>query len=299
MKNKFNSRKNSLFSIIILLISCFHVNAQKNSIQWFAHRGYLGLHPENTIKGMKKALHYKSTVLEMDLVITKDKQVVVSHDVMLNHKITLDSNGLELPVDQKIAIYKRTYREIKTYDVGTKLNSAFPQQIRYKAHIPLFSELIDSVESYVKENGLQKPTYFIETKSKFDADSNYQPSPEEFIDLIMTVVLDKGIQDRVIVQSFDPRTLQVLHRKYPEIPLAFLTRRGTNMKANLEWLGFIPTYYSAKPELINKEFMKKCRKIGMLPIVGVFTDYKEFLHLKKLGVRGFIADYPLEYLKDK
>lgn len=296
MQYNCNQIKKCLISILFL-ISCFYVNAQKNSIKWFAHRGYLGLHPENTIEAMKRALHYKSTVLEMDLVITKDKQVVVSHDVFLNHKITLDSNGSELPVNKKIAIYSKTYSQIKTYDVGMKPNPAFPQQIRYKAQIPLFSELIDSIEIYATQKGLMKPDFFIETKSKYGADINYQPNPEEFVDLIMAVVMDKGIEDRVIVQSFDPNTLQVLHVKYPQIPLAFLTKRGTNMDANLKWLGFIPTYYSVKPELIDREFMKVCRDIGMLPIVGVFTGYKEFIKLKKLGVKGFIADYPIEYLK--
>lgn len=281
----------------MLLINSHITFAQKGKIEWFAHRSFVGLHPENTIEGMKRALHYKAVVLEMDLAITSDKQVVVSHDPVLNRKITLGPDGAELSTDQKIAIYNTPYNQLRMYDVGTKPNSKFPNQLRYKAHIPLFSNLIDSVELYAKQEKLAKPVYFIETKLKPETDGKYHPAPEEFVDLMLAVIFDKGIQDRVIIQSFDARTLQIIRQKHPNIPVAFLTKINTTLEDNLKLLGFVPNYYSVKSDLITVAFLEKCKNLGMAPIVGALNSYDDFVRLKKLGVSGFISDYPIEYLK--
>lgn len=289
--------KSNIFHTLLLYTFMTASLHAQSDLKVFAHRGFRGIHPENTIEAMKRAMHH-GAILEMDLAVTRDKQLVVSHDPILNRKITLDRYGNEIPKEQKIALYDIDYHELKKYDVGTKPHPNFPDQIRYKAHIPLFTELIDSVERYAAKTRLEKPIYFVETKLKPETDNRNHPVPAEFVELLLTAIFKKGIQDRIIVQSFDPRTLQIIHQKRPNIPLAFLAKKGTTLEQNITWLGFVPAYYAANPADITTSLVEKCRKSGIVVVMGQCDSYQDFLRMKQLGVHALISDYPIEYLKE-
>src|ERR1700754_939521 len=113
------------FTLVLILFTGMRALAQQTPFKVFAHRGFRGLHPENTISGMQKALTY-GAVLELDLAITRDKQVVVSHDAVLNPKITLRPDGQALGKN-KIRIYEVDYATLRTYDVGKTPNKEFPE----------------------------------------------------------------------------------------------------------------------------------------------------------------------------
>jgi glycerophosphoryl diester phosphodiesterase len=268
--------------------------AQQAPFKVFAHRGFRGLHPENTIRGLQKALAY-GAVLEFDLAITRDKQVVVSHDPVLNPRITQGPNGQALG-NNKIRIYQMDYSTLSAYDVGKTPNKDFPEQERYPAHIPLLRELVDSVEAFAAARGISDPTYFMETKLTPKTDGINHPGPKEFVDLMMQVVKEKGIQNQVIVQSFDPRTLQILRKEYPQIKLALLAKDSTTLDDNLNNLGFIPEYYSINAPFINRELVDRCHELKVKLIVGNCDDYEEILRIAKLGVNSVISDFPMEWL---
>ena len=281
-------------TLIIILLTGMSSQAQQMPFKVFAHRGFRGLHPENTIKGLQKALTY-GAVLEFDLAITRDKQVVVSHDPVLNPKITQGPNGKALG-NEKIRIYQMDYTTLSAYDVGQTLNKDFPEQERYPAHIPLFRELVDSVEVFAAARGISHPTYFMETKLNPKTDGINHPGPKEFVDLMMQVVKKKGIQNQVIVQSFDPRTLQILRKEYPQIKLALLAKDSTSLGDNVKNLGFVPEYYSINAQYISQELVEQCHKIKTELIVGNCDDYQEILRIAKLGVNSVISDFPIEWL---
>ena len=169
------------------------------------HRGCRGLMPENTIPAMLKAIDLGVNTLEMDVVITADNKVVVSHEPFFNHEITTLPSGDTFPEsnEEQYNIYKMTYDSVLRYDVGMKPHPRFPFQQKMNVQKPLLSTLIDSVESYISRTGKHKVFYNIEIKSKNTTDNIFHPEPEEFTDLLMDVILQKGIQDRVIIQSFD------------------------------------------------------------------------------------------------
>jgi glycerophosphoryl diester phosphodiesterase len=287
----------ALYVSLMLFLNLFtgmYSQAQQIPFKVFAHRGFRGLHPENTIRGMQKALTY-GAVLELDLAITRDKQVVVSHDPVLNPKITLGPNGQALG-NGKIRIYQMDYAALSAYDVGKTPNKDFPEQERYPAHIPLFRDLVDSVQAFAAFRGISHPTYFIETKLNLKTDGINHPGPKEFVDLMMHVVKEKGIQKEVIVQSFDPRTLQILRKDYPQIKLALLAKDSTSVDDNLNALGFVPEYYSINAQFINRELVDRCHELKTKLIVGNCDDYKEILRIAKLGVSSIISDFPMEWL---
>lgn len=242
---------------------------------------------------MQKALTY-GAILEMDLAITHDKQVVVSHDAVLNAKITLAPNGQPLG-NEKIRIYQTDYADLRKYDVGKTSNKDFPEQERFPAQIPLFSELVDSVETFAVSHHLVRPVYFVETKITPKTDDQNHPGPKEFVDLMMQVVKEKGIENRLIVQSFDFRTLQVLKKDYPQRKLALLAKDSTSLDENLKVLGFTPDYYSINAPFINQELVNRCRELKMKLILGNCDDYQEILRLAKMGVDGVITDFPMQW----
>lgn len=258
-----------------------------------AHRGGRGLMPENTIMAMKKAMDLGVTTLEMDTHITGDHQVVLSHDEYLNPLFTLSPEGQEITKEQskQLILYKMRYEELKKYDVGAKYYSKFPEQLKVKAQIPLLSELIDSVQHYAKVKGIKQPFYNIETKMGKDGDNVLNPAPAQFVDLLMEVIRDKKISPYVVIQSFDVRTIQYLHEKYPDIRTSYLVDKG-NVEDNLKKLGYTPFIYSPAYKLVDAELVKKCHDLNMKVIPWTPNTKAEIEQLKRLGVDGIISDYP-------
>lgn len=260
------------------------------------HRGCRGLMPENTVPAMIKALDLGVTTLEMDAVITKDKQVILSHEPFFSSDITTRPNGkaVEAFEERSLNIYQMAYFETQQFDVGIKPHPRFPQQQKLPAKKPLLSDLIDTVENYCRMRNLPLPFYNIETKSQPLTDNIFHPAPEEFVELIMSVINQKGITERVIIQSFDFRTLHVLNKKYPLIKTAALVedfdKRGLDTQLNE--LSFLPTIYSPHYSLVNTDLVNKChtQKIKIIP--WTVNDIVKITELKQMGVDGIITDYP-------
>jgi glycerophosphoryl diester phosphodiesterase len=292
----------SVFFLIVGLTICFScANLSKstkvmNTIDKQGHRGCRGLMPENTIPAFLKAVDLGVNTLEMDLIITKDNQVLVSHDPFFNHEITTLPNGEFLleSIEKELNIYKMPYSEVVKYDVGSKNHPRFPQQYKMKVHKPLLSEVIDSVELYTKSNHKPPLFYNIETKTLPQTDGIFHPEPKEFVDLMMRVILEKKIENRVIIQSFDPRTLQYLHQKYPVIKTALLVEDfdKKDFFKQIEDLGFVPTIYSPAQELVTSTLVEEChsKKVKLIP--WTVNDSETIRKFVKMGVDGIISDYP-------
>ncbi len=149
--------QNKLYIIIVSIfwLSCGPTNksVREATLPQFdteAHRGGRGLMPENTIPAMLKAIDWGVTTLEMDLQITKDKKVIVSHDPNFNPDITTQPDGKYLSKDdsKKLMLYQLNYDAIKKYDVGLKPHPSFPHQQKLAAVKPLLDDLISETESY-------------------------------------------------------------------------------------------------------------------------------------------------------
>ena len=260
------------------------------------HRGCRGLMPENTLPAMKTALDLGVTTLEMDIAFTKDKQAILSHEPFFNHEITTKPGGsfVTEAEERSLNIYKMSYAEVKTYDVGMKPHPRFPGQQKIKVYKPLLSDLLDSVQQYMMTSKRALPYFNIETKTDPATDNIYHPAPEEFVDELMKVIYAKKIEDRVIIQSFDFRTLRYLHKKYPLIKTAALIEdfdeRG--IKDQLKSLGFTPTIYSPEYKLVSEDLIKKCHEQNIKIIPWTVNDRETIERLKGMGVDGIISDYP-------
>ena len=262
------------------------------------HRGCRGLMPENTVPAMLHALGLGVTTLEMDVVITKDKKVILSHEQWFGREITTKPDGSYIGEreERKFNIYWMTYEQTKTFDVGMKPHPRFPQQQKMKVTKPLLADVIDSVNKDMMTRRRPFPYYNIETKLITDSafDGVFQPKPEEFVELLMAVIKEKGIEEQVIIQSFDFRTLQYLHKNYPAIKTAMLIEDfdKRTLDEQVKALGFVPTIYSPAYQLVNEQLLKKCHTQNMKVIPWTVNDKTKIEELKKMGVDGIITDYP-------
>jgi glycerophosphoryl diester phosphodiesterase len=259
-----------------------------------AHRGGRGLMPENTIPAMLKAVDLGVTTLEMDVVITSDKKVILSHETYFNAETTTLPDGKYFTKKEQPSynIYKMTYDQTSLFDVGMKPYTVFPKQQKLKVAKPLLADVIDSVELYVKTKG-QKPVFYnIETKTKPSGDNLQHPEPKEFVELIMQVIKDKKVEDRTIIQSFDFRTLQVVHALFPGIKTAALVQNKKSVEENLKDLGFVPAIYSPNYALVTPGVVAQCHQLKMKIIPWTVNEKPAIDSLKKIGVDGIISDYP-------
>jgi glycerophosphoryl diester phosphodiesterase len=258
------------------------------------HRGGRGLMPENTIPAMQRALNLGVTTLEMDAAISQDKQVLLSHDPYLNADFVYRPDGQSLTTEEgkALKIYTLPYAKIRSYDVGSHGNPKFPQQQKLRTYKPLLAEVIDSAEAYAKRTHRPAPYYNIETKTTPAGDGVNHPAPEEFVRLLLAVINAKGIQNRVIIQSFDPRTLNVVHRTQRRLRTALLVDNPDGLAKNLLRLSFRPSIYSPQYKLVTSELVQACHQQRMQVIPWTVNTPAEAMQLRALGVDGLITDYP-------
>lgn len=285
--------------IIALLALAFHANAQKFSL--IGHQGARGIMPENTIEGMLKALDLNVDILNMGVVISKDGEVVLSHEPWFNNEISTRPDGkpISFKEEKKYNMFEMDYEEIRKFDVGMKLHSRFPGQMKIKTYKPLLSEVIDSVESYVKEHKLNKPIYNIETALVRKGDGVFQPEASVFIEKIMEIVKEKRLAKRIVIQSLDMRTLQYLHEHFPKIKTSLMIDEKQDFEESIEALGFTPTYYSPYYVLVGKGLVDRCHAAGVKIIPWTVNSVKDMQYLIGLGVDGLITDYPNQYARIK
>jgi glycerophosphoryl diester phosphodiesterase len=288
-----------------------------------AHRGGMSLMPENTIPAMLNAVKLGAKTLELDVVISGDGKVVVSHDGYMSAAFMTRPDGAEISKDEEksLALYQMTYDSISRYKSGIKQHPMYPGQLKIKTQKPLLSDLIDSVETYVKANKLKPVYYNIETKCSPMGDGKYNPAPEVFVKTMMGVINQKGIKKRVVIQSFDIRTLKILNKIEPEVKLSLLSSGKMNiseeelkkygltpkevadffkqmnqgkvgLEEDLVKLGFVPAIYSPYYSGVNAEMVKKVHDKKMQIVPWTVNKEEDMIALSKLGVDGIITDCP-------
>lgn len=319
---------NKIFNTLLasLLMSGVAFGQQKLDVQ--GHRGDMSHMPENTVASMLSAVKLGVKTLEMDVVISKDGKVVVSHDSYMASDFMRKPDGSDISKEEQmgLALYQMTYDSISRYDAGSKPHPHFPEQRKMKTYKPLLSDLIDSVESYVKINKLKPVFYNIETKISKEGDGIYNPTPDVFVATLMKVLHTKDIMKRLTIQSFDVRTLQILHKTAPQIKLSLLAfgkmdlsselkKQGLDSAGlekvklaiaaygkggvveDLKKLGFTPDIYSPYYKSVDKEMVDKVHAMKMQILPWTVDEAKDMASLVDLGVDGIITNYPDRLVK--
>ena len=272
---------------------------QKESIQlpfeWQGHRGARGLAPENTAAACLLALTFPAvTTLELDLAVSADQQLIVSHEPWMSSVICSHPDGRAIAAteEQQMLIWSLSSQQIRAYDCGQRKHPLFPAQEAQAAYKPTFVEILMQVDAYCRANARELPLFNLEIKSKPDWDGKLTPPVEEFARLVVDQVRQLQISPRVTLQSFDVRALQAVRQLAPELRLSLLVDDEQPLEKQLAQLGFTPEVYSPNHMRLSKQLVADAQSKGMLVIPWTVNEQAEMRKLIQWGVDGIITDYP-------
>ncbi len=295
--------KKSTYLLCLLILCSCTLNQEnmvdQNAFDWQGHRGCRGLLPENTIPAFLKALEFPISTLELDLAVSKDRKLIVSHDPYFSYHICKKPDGhpVSEEEEQDHRIFDMTYNEVKAYDCGSRGNERFPDQKPIFVNKPSLEDMVNAVEAYCKHNKRAKPYYNIEIKSKPAWYDSLVPPPAEFVKLVIKEISDLGIKKRSCIQSFDPTVMVELNKQAPKVKNAFLVENMDSFESNLEKLNFTPDIYSPYFKLVDETLVSKVHDKGMKLIPWTVNQKPEMEKLIELGVDGIITDYPNKILE--
>lgn len=290
-----------------------------------AHRGGRDVRPENTLYSYAYAIELGATSIECDMQLTKDGQIVMSHNPILNSDITRDENGNYIK-NNKYDIRLMTVDELKKFDVGVMDQNCGEYydlhgktQFTYDAKIPTLEELMQLIQSYGDKNIVLN----IETKSYPDpASAGYKNNadPKKFVEVFNNIVKKYDMEDRVVLQSFDWQTLIEMKKLNPNISTSALWQEQPSWGRDSEslrryekkkspWLGgldikdyqgnpvkaahaigadIISPYYTE----ISKQDVDEAHSLGMKVVPWTVNNEKDMTMLLDMGVDGIISDKP-------
>jgi glycerophosphoryl diester phosphodiesterase len=280
-----------------------------------AHRGGRGLRPENTLVSFENAIRMGVTTIELDIAITKDGVAVISHDAALNPAITRDAAGKWLP-EKGPLINTLTFAQLQTYDVGridpaSKYAADFPdQQPADGTRIPTLAALF----KLVKDLGASNVHFDMETKIN-PLEPTQTLEPEAFVDTMLKVIREAGMTKRVMVQSFDWRTLELLHKREPGLRTTYLSIASPkfhNLKDGSWNAGhLLKDYGGSVPRMIRASagkstgitwapnfnnltapLVKEAHRLGLQVIPWTVNQKEKMEEIIGWRVDGIITDYP-------
>ncbi len=263
-------------------------------IQIYGHRGFRGRWPENTLTGFLEAIKAGATGVELDVVLSKDRQVVVSHEPWMSHKICLVPNKKTITEsgEKDHNLYNLTYGQIKQYDCGSKNNPCFPEQVSVSASKPLLREVLQAVEG---KNRLvaNQILVIIEVKYSESEKHVFYAPPEEYARVLVNEIREANLPvSHIMVQSFSEEILQEMKKQAPEITLGLLTEEKSDPEKLIQQLGFLPQYFNPKHVLVTEQLLSFCRSQRIKILPWTVNTAPEMRRLIRMGVCGLITDYP-------
>ena len=258
---------------------------------WQGHRGARGLLPENTIPAFLRALSYPEVVtLELDVVISRDDRVIVSHDPWFKSSICRHADGSA--ITDTIGLRDLTAAEIATYDCGQQQAPGFPEQQSRPAAKPTLAAVFAAVDRFCMQQGRPLPRFNIELKYQSHWEPHLVPGRESFVALVLRDLADWGHPELVNLQCFDPPTLAVIRAQAPEITLAYLDEEPGDVATKMRALGFVPQIYSPWERGLSEAIIREAQELGMRVVPWTVNEVERMRELRALGVNGIITDYP-------
>ena len=264
-------------------------------IDWQGHRGCRGLLPENTVPAFLRALSYPAvTTLEMDVVISADDRVIVSHEPWMNPVICLGPDGERLPdgEDERISLRALSTAEIFAYDCGRLGNPRFPEQTARPVHKPTLLQVFAAVDRYCLQQDRPTPRFNIELKYQPDWEPQFVPDRRTFVRLVLDDLYAWGKTELVTLQCFDPPTLGIIHGIDAAVELSYLDEVPGGLGEKMQRLGFVPAVYSPWEKGLTQAHVREAHDLGMRVVPWTVNTPERMHQLLAINVDGIITDYP-------
>jgi glycerophosphoryl diester phosphodiesterase len=261
---------------------------QQPKILVHGHRGARARMPENTIPAFAYAIQQGVDALEMDMAVTKDNVIVISHDPILHGPVCTSAK-------ESAIIHELTLAEVRQWDCGAVQNPRFPKQQPVPGtHMPTLDDAfrLESRGSF---------DYNIETKS-FPDKPQYTPTPEAFAKLVLDKIREYKLEKRIILQSFDFRTLAAMRKLAPEIRLSALTETDNRDFTAIVKEAANAEIISPEVKLVTPQKVAAAHAAGIQVVPWTADTPKEWDQLIQAKVDAIISDDPAEliaYLKQR
>lgn len=278
-----------IFVLFILLIfNSMEVYSQLESVKFFGHRGCRGLYPENSLEAFEHAINLNVDGIEWDVVVSKDKDLIISHEPYLDGGYCLNKEGSTISGSEgkKINFYQLSTKEIQEFDCGSKTYSKFPEQKKIRTYKPTVQEAFQKLD-------LKDKTILFEVKSETKDYGIYQPEPGEFADIIAREIANYEYKENIIFMCFDPKLLEELHKILPDFRYVYLTYKPfTSVKTFLKEISFTPYALGMYYPTIRKRDVKTLHKKAVNIFAWTVNKDSQSNKLIRYGVDGIITDFP-------
>lgn len=278
------------------------------------YRGARGLAPENTLAGIDQALAVGVTTLALDIVATADDVLVAYAEPLLVPEITRDPSGAY--IEERLPVRGLTLEELQRFDVGrirpgTEYARAYAEQItRDRARIPTLQAAFDRVA----ELEAHHVRFALDMRIRPDR-PDLAPEPKDLAALVAALVRENGLEERVVVESYDWRLLDALAEIAPEIargcrtaeiafdtlragepgPSAWLNGRdiddfggsAARAAADAGCVVWAPDHRD-----LDLEALEEARAHGLKVVPGLVNETAEMRRMLALGVDGLTTDFP-------
>lgn len=291
-----SSRKLAVLSSLVLPLAAHSGEPPRIEVQ--GHRGARARFPENTLPAFEHALQVGVDTLELDLGVTKDNALVILHDQSINPEHCLNEDGSRMA--KPVALRTLSLSEVKKFDCGTLKHPQFPRQTPVPGtRLSTLDELFEFVKSS-KLPAAARVGFNVETKISPDH-PELSPAPAEFARLVLEAIKRHGMFERVVIQSFDYRTLTEARRLEPTMRISLLDQ---NPLANQVALAkkYRADVLSPRQDLAHARRTRELQMMNVRVIPWTANTPKDWDRLIELKVDGIISDDPealIEHLKAK
>jgi len=258
-----------------------------------AHRGARALFPENTIPAFQGAVDLGIRVIELDVVVSRDNRLVVSHDPWIGGSLCPDPDGKQpgRSGKERRLIYRMDYDEIAQFDCGMA-DPSFPLQRAVPAVRPLLSNVLQQIDAVRHDDTLPPVIFNIELKSWPEGDGRLHPGPGPYADIVSELIDFCAAASRVRVQSFDRRLLTEVWRRSPDLVFGLLADDFSHFDPFPWEPGFVPAYVNPYFEVLSPEMVDALHAMGSLVIPWTVNRVEDMLAMKRMGADGIITDHP-------
>ena len=258
----------------------------------YGHRGARGLFPENTLEGIKNTLKLPINGIELDIVVSKDNNLLVSHNPFAHPEFCLDHLGDEVFKNELVNnFYLMNYEQIQQFNVGTKQHPDFPHQQKLNSKVPLLTEVYDLLNNKTDKNF----TLFLEVKCD---SSSYYPPINHYADLVYNFLCTHPFKGKLIVKSFDIDFMNAFYAKSKDkFHLGLLVENKNHIIENLKSLNFKPDFYNPEYTLIDEQLVTELHSKDIKIVTWTINHQIDYQQMVNLNVDGVITDYPNEMIK--
>jgi len=303
-------------TLLITFVLSSNAAEHPRRIEVQGEMGAAGMWPGNTLPAFEYAIQAGADVIEMDMQVTKDNVIVISHDPILHAPYCTGPRP-------EAVIHDLTLAEVRKWDCGATQFPGMPrQQVIPGTPMPTLDEVFElgasslvqfNIETKITPRRLTleearaivlsladtKPAgeeLDLRARALTQQGPEMTPPPEEFARMVLAEIRKYHLESRVILESFDFRTLGAMKKLEPRIQLSALclgpgldfVKIGKESGA-----GIISPLHT----FVTREQVRAAHKAGLRVLPWVANDPADWDRLMAAGVDSILTDYPADLIQ--